>query len=141
MGSSIMMIFASHRKGEGLEKFVLRSLLADGRMYPAFNKIFDAGVVRKYKMKFDERMNFGEDTKFVLDYLKRKDGSIKFILEPLYIYNAGTDTSTAARSVGVWANWQKCYKNLKKWTGKTDIKGRLLLRLIYLKWRVSWLKT
>ena len=33
---------------ESLEKYVLRSLLADGRMYPAFNKIFDASIIRKY---------------------------------------------------------------------------------------------
>ena len=127
--------------GEKLEKFVLRSLLKDGRMYPAFNKIFDAEVVRKYNLRFDEKMNYGEDTKFVLDYLKKKDGEIRFILEPLYVYNVGTATSTAAKTVSVWNNWQKCYTNLKKWVGrKASFDEKILLRLIYLKWRASWLK-
>ena len=110
-------------------------------MYPAFNKIFDAEVVRKYNLRFDENMNYGEDTKFVLDYLKRKDGEVRFVLEPLYIYNVGTETSTAKKTMGIWRNWQKCYKNLKKWTGrKTGFGEKVLLRLIYLKWRASWLK-
>lgn len=129
------------RNGEKLEKFILRSLLKDGRMYPAFNKIFDAEVVRKYNLRFDEEMNYGEDTKFVLDYLKKKSGEVRFILEPLYIYNVGTTTSTAAKTVDVWGNWQKCYANLKKWVGrKASFDEKILLRLIYLKWRASWLK-
>ena len=127
--------------GERLEKFVLRSLLKDGRMYPVFNKIFDAEVVRKNNLRFDEKMNYGEDTKFVLDYLKKKDGEVRFILEPLYVYNVGTATSTAAKTVGVWSNWQKCYANLRKWVGrKASFDEKILLRLIYLKWRASWLK-
>ena len=127
--------------GESLEKYVLRSMLKDGRMYPAFNKIFDAEVMKKNNLRFDEDINYGEDTKFVLDYLKTKNGEIKFILEPLYIYNVGTETSTAAKAVGVWGNWQKCYSNLKRWAGKNvGVEERLLLKLIYLKWRASWLK-
>ena len=126
---------------ESLEKYVLRSLLADGRMYPAFNKIFDASIIRKYNLRFDEKMDYGEDTKFVLDYLKKKDGEIRFVLEPLYIYNVGTETSTAAKAVGVWSNWQKCYRNLKRWVGKKNsFSEKMLLKLIYLKWRASWLK-
>ena len=110
---------------ESLEKYVLRSLLADGRMYPAFNKIFDASIIRKYNLRFDEKMDYGEDTKFVLEY----------------IYNVGTETSTAAKAVGVWSNWQKCYRNLKKWVGKKNsFSEKVLLKLIYLKWRASWLK-
>ena len=126
---------------ESLKKFILKSLLADGRMYPAFNKIFDASVVRGNNLKFDEEMNYGEDTKFVLDYLKKKKGEIRFVLEPLYVYNVGTETSTAAKAVGVWASWKKCYKNLKKWVGKNpNICERFLLKMIYLKWRASWAK-
>ena len=129
------------KKNEGLEEYVLRSMLADGRMYPAFNKIFDAEVVRKYNLRFDEKMNYGEDTKFVLDYLKKKEGEIRFVLEPLYMYNVGTETSTAAKTVGVWENWRKCYKNLKKWVGKRpSLREKILLKMIYLKWRASWLK-
>ncbi len=131
----------ARKDNESLEHYVLRSMLADGRMYPAFNKIFDANVVRGKNIRFDEGMAYGEDTKFVLDYLKKKNGNIRFVLEPLYTYNVGTETSTAAKVVGVWDNWRKCYKNLKKWVGKkAGAKEKILLRLIYLKWRASWLK-
>lgn len=130
----------SYRKNEKLESFVLRSLLKDGRMYPAFNKIFKASVVKKHGVQFDERMKFGEDTKFVLDYLKKADGKIKFILEPLYIHNFGTVTSMAKKTEGDWKNWDKCYANLKKWVGRGDFYQKWLLRLIYLRWRVTWLR-
>lgn len=129
-----------YRKNELMETFVLRSLLKDGRMYPAFNKIFKASIVKENGLKFDERMKFGEDTKFVLDYLKKADGRIKFILEPLYIHNFGTATSTAKKTEGDWKNWQKCYTNLKKWVGRGSFYQKCLLKLIYLRWRVTWLR-
>lgn len=129
-------------KNESLEQYVLRSLLTDGRLYPVFNKIFDADAVRENRLRFDEEMNYGEDTKFVLDYLKSKDGEVRFVTEPLYVYNAGTETSIASKSVGVWSNWKKCYRNLKKWVGrKAGVKEKTLLRMIYLKWRISWLRS
>ena len=68
------------KSGESLEAFVLRSLLHDGRMYPVFNKIFRAEIVRKNRLTFDETLKFAEDTKFVLDYLKLSSGKIEFIL-------------------------------------------------------------
>lgn len=130
-----------YKEGENNVGLVLRSLLHDGRMYPAFNKIFKADVVKGKQLRFDERMNFGEDTKFVLDYLKLADGKVSFVLEPLYIYNAGTPTSTAKKMEKSWRNWRKCYQNLEKWVGKKkSLEQKKLLMLIYLKWRVSWLK-
>lgn len=128
------------RKNEPMETFVLRSLLRDGRMYPAFNKIFKASIIKESGLKFDEKMKFGEDTKFVLDYLKKADGGIKFILEPLYIHNFGTVTSVAKKMEGDWKNWQKCYANLKKWVGRGNLYQKWLLILIYLRWRVTWLR-
>ena len=121
---------------------MLRSLLHDGRMYPVFNKIFRTDIIKNNKLKFDESMDFGEDTKFVMDYLENVDGVIKFVLEPLYIYYAGTSTSTAKRMQGEWKNWKKCFDNLKKWIGESPtLEQRKTLGLIYLKWRASWIRT
>ena len=132
----------SYDKGEGNMGLVLRCLLHDGRMYPAFNKIFEARVIKENNIRFDESMKFGEDTKFVLDYLKCASGKIRFILEPLYTYNAGTPTSTAKKMERDWKNWKKCFKNLKKWVGSgASLKEKRLLIRIYLKWRASWLKS
>lgn len=121
--------------------FVLRSLLADGRMYPAFNKIFRADLVKKHHIQFDESWDFAEDTKFVLDYLKYANGEIRFILEPLYIYNFGTTTSSVRKTGIVWKNWQKSFKNLKTWVGYPSAKDRALLAAIYLKWRIAYFRS
>ena len=129
------------QKNESKKNFILRSLTHDGRMYPAFNKIFRSDAVRDNNLLFDEKMKFGEDTKFVLNYLNYCSGKIRFILKPLYIYNAGTPTSTAKKMEREWKNWRKCFSNLKKWVGKNpSFNEKRLLALIYLKWRASWLK-
>ena len=131
-----------YRKNENNKEWMLRGLLHDGRMYPVFNKIFRADIVKDNRLKFDESMSFGEDTKFVMDYLNKAEGKIKLILEPLYIYYAGTSTSTAKKMQGEWKNWRKCFVNLKKWVGKRPtIRQKKIIGLIYLKWRVSWLRT
>lgn len=131
-----------YRENENNKDLMLRSLLHDGRMYPAFNKIFRTDIIKNNKLKFDESMDFGEDTKFVMDYLENVDGAIKFVLEPLYIYYAGTSTSTAKKMQGEWKNWKKCFDNLKKWIGESPtLEQRKMLGLIYLKWRASWIRT
>ena len=131
-----------YRENEGNKDLMLRSLLHDGRMYPAFNKIFRADVIKNSGLKFDESMSFGEDTKFVMDYLDNADGQIRFLLEPLYVYYAGTSTSTARKMQSDWRNWKRCFLNLKKWMGSRLTLGqRKILGLIYLKWRVSWLRS
>ena len=125
-------------KNEKTTTFVLRSLLADGRMYPTFNKIFQASIIRKHNLRFDESWDFAEDTKFVLDYLKYAKGKISFILEPLYIYNFGTATSSVKKTGIIWANWQKSFRYLKSWIGPhLSAKERGLLTLLHFKWRVA----
>jgi glycosyltransferase EpsJ len=126
------------KDGETMHAFVLRSLLADGRMYPAFNKIFKASIVREHKISFDEALDFAEDTKFVLDYLSHAEGEIRFVLKPLYVYNFGTSTSTVSHSGIIWENWMKSYRNIKKWLGdKPSMREKALLEMLRAKWRVS----
>ena len=126
------------KANETMHAFVLRSLLADGRMYPAFNKIFKTSIVRENKIRFDESLDFAEDTKFVLDYLSHAEGEIRFVLKPLYVYNFGTSTSTVSHSGIVWENWMKSYQNIKKWLGnKPTMREKILLELLRAKWRVS----
>lgn len=130
------------KPGESLEAFVLRSLLHDGRMYPVFNKIFRAEIVRKNHLTFDETLKFAEDTKFVLDYLKLSSGKIEFILEPFYVYNYGTPTSSVKKLEGDWQNWEKSFRNLQKFVGKNpSLREKSLLSFIRLRWRVSWLRS
>lgn len=128
------------KKGsEDIKTYMLRSLLDDGRMYPVFNKIFRAEIVMG-GVRFNEKMRFGEDTKFVLDYIGKTGGNILLVPEPLYVHNMNTKTSVAKSAEGVWRNWQKCYDNLKKWTRGGSIKQRIFVKLLYLRWRYTWLK-
>lgn len=130
------------RKSERMADYLLTLLLRDGRMYGVTNKIFRMDTIRKLDLRFEEGRNFAEDTKFVLDYLEYTPGEIEFILEPLYIYNFGTETSTVKTSSTVWANWEKSYDDLENWAknvsdGKLHLKTKFLLKLVRLRWRVS----
>lgn len=128
------------KPNESLEAYVLRSLLHDGRLYPVFNKAFRADVVRKNQLCFDESLRFAEDTKFVLDYLKVSNGKIAFIPKPLYVYNFGTTTSAVVELNNHWQNWEISFQNLRKFVGKNpSLREKALLRLVRLRWRISYL--
>lgn len=132
----------ARRQSESLAEYMLYLMLLDGRMYGVINKLFRTQVVREKGLEFEVGRTFAEDTNFVLDYLRCAPGEIKFILEPLYVYNYGTDTSTVKKSATIWKNWQESYDYLKKWVkdvsdGKVSMRARGLLLLVNLRWRVS----
>ena len=95
----------ARKKHESKKAYILYLLAIDGRMYWSVNKLFHTNIAKK--CQFDKSLNFGEDTKFVLDYLKKASGEITFVLKPLYIYNFGTETSTINKTATIWKNWQR----------------------------------
>lgn len=128
------------KKTDTQKAYILRLLAIDGRLYSVDNKLFISKIVKK--LHFNASQNFAEDTKFVLDYLKQTNYKISFILEPLYIYNFGSETSTVNKSATKWANWQKSYQDLKTWTGKNSTtKEKFWLKIILLRWRISYLRS
>ena len=128
------------QKSDTRKSYILRLLTTDGRLYSSVNKLYRADIAQK--LKFDESLNFAEDTKFVLDYLQHADDQISFILEPLYIYNFGTKTSTINQSAINWSNWLISYRNLKTWLGpKPTLKESCYLKLILLRWRISYYRS
>lgn len=128
-----------HKK-ESFKAYILYLLAIDGRMYSSVNKMFHTKIVKT--CYFDEEINFAEDTKFVLDYLKKTKGEISFVLEPLYTYNFGTETSTIVQSSTKWSNWEQSYSNLKKWVGKKPtIQEKFWLKAIYIRWRISFCRS
>ena len=130
------------RKNESLAAYVLYLLTVDGRMYSSVNKLYRTKVIKKNKLEFLKNLNFAEDTKFVLDYLKYAEGEIGFVLEPLYIYNFGTETSTVKKSGAVWDNWQKSYENLREWVGDDlGLVEKILLKAVLARWKVSYWRT
>lgn len=135
-------VFINHlrtrRKNESKKAYVLFLLAVDGRMYSSFNKLYKKSFLNG--VQFDKNLNFAEDTKFVLDYLKNTPDSSKivFVLEPLCYYNYGTETSTLRKTACDWENWKISYKNLEHWVGKNPkLSESFWLILIYFRWRIS----
>ena len=127
-------------KTESYKAYILYLLAIDGRMYSSVNKLYKTNIVKK--ISFDQSLNFAEDTKFVLDYLSYTEGTINFVLKPLYIYNFGTETSTIKSTATIWQNWQTSYNNLKHWLGKTPtIKENFWLHAVHLRWYISSLRS
>lgn len=130
------------QKHESKKSYVLKLLAKDGRMYSCNNKLFRKQIIKKHQIFFDESLNFAEDTKFVLDYLKYASGEIAYDSAPLYIYNYGTDGSTIKKTATIWSNWQKSYENLKTWLGKNPtMQEKFWLHMVHLRWRISYLRS
>ena len=128
------------RKPESLKAYILYLLAIDGRMYSSVNKLYRAKIAAK--LRFDTKLNFAEDTKFVLDYLAKASGDPVFVLSPLYIYNFGTETSTINSTAIQWKNWQTAYQNLKSWLGpNSSIREKFWLHLVHLRWYISFLRS
>ncbi len=130
----------TRRKHESKKAYILYLLAVDGRMYWSVNKVYKTSVAKK--CKFDESINFAEDTKFVLDYLNLMNGEPKFVLKPLYIYNFGTETSTIRSAATKWENWQRQYQDLKTWLGPKPSPAEFFwLHTVRLRWRVSYVRS
>ena len=127
------------RNNQSKKAYILKLLALDGRMYSSVNKLYHADIINKYNLNFDETINFAEDTKFVLDYLKYSSGNITFVLKPSYIYNSGTENSTMKSVSTNWNNWQNSYNNLKTWLGPHPTNDeKFWLHLVHLRWCISY---
>ncbi len=129
----------SRKKSESKKAYILYLLATDGRLYSSVNKLFKKAYLKN--LLFDESINFAEDTKFVLNYLKNvpEESEFSFILKVLYYYNFGTSTSTMGKTATNWQNWQTSYKNLNSWLGKNPtLREKFWLHLVHLRWRVSY---
>lgn len=134
--------YHARKKGESLKSYVLHSMVLDGRMYPVVNKLFIANIIREKKLSFEENRSFGEDTMFALKYMDAMNGEINISLKPLYIYNFGTESSTINKSGVVKENWDKLYKDVRKWLGKKpNMSERFWLMMLGLRWKVSYIRS
>lgn len=130
------------KKNESYKAYIVKLLALDGKMYSCSNKMFRADTIRNHHLQFDSSLNFAEDTKFVLEYLKYQPGEIVYTPLPLYVYNFGTETSTVKKSSANWQNWQKSYQFLKSWLGPhPSPREKFWLHLVHLRWRISYLRS
>lgn len=118
--------------------YILRLMNFDGRLYSSVNKIFKTAIIKQNNLKFEEGIDFAEDTRFVLNYLKYSSGDIISIPKPLYIYNYGTTTSTVSESSLKWSNWQKSHQFIQNWLGPNPKKSELKqLKELKIRWKLS----
>ncbi len=129
------------KKNETIKKYVIESMVLDGRMYPVINKLFKTSIIRNNNLLFEEDRNFGEDTMFVLNYINVMNGGVRFSLEPLYIYNSGTASSTVRKSGIIKENWNKLYSDTKKWLGNPKISELFWLKALWLRWKISYFRS
>ena len=125
------------RREETLPAYIIRLVGNDGRLYSVVNKIFYKDIIDQHKLKFNESIDFGEDLLFVMEYLKYIK-EIKFILEPLYIYHYGTDTSVANKSSLVYTNWQHNWQYLSKYYQPTNQFEADQLNWVKYRWDYSY---
>ena len=113
----------------------------DAHLYSCVNKIYNARIIKSGKIHFDTKLDFAEDTTFVLDYLKKagkeEDAFIEFIPDPLYTYNYGTPTSVVSESSLLWENWQKNYDYIEKWASGRSEKIQKSLKKLYRRFKIS----
>ena len=127
-------------KDEPLKDYVLRTMCVDARLYSSINKIYRADIIKRYKIRFDEELNFAEDTKFVLEYLRHcpSKSEISYVRKPNYIYNYGTVTSTVISSSLLWRNWKQSYKTIQDWYGQAkDLKTQKEFKKLLLRFKIS----
>lgn len=95
--------------------YIAKLLGMDGRLYQVWNKLYRADIIREHQLFFDEGVNFGEDLMFNLRYFSRIN-QIKFINQPLYIYNLDISGGTYSKSSLVWHNREINYQALVEFT-------------------------
>ena len=142
--ANFMKHIRERKTNESIKEYVAYSMTQDGRLHGVINKLFRRDIILENNIRFNEKMDFAEDTKFVLDYIDAaikyypKNCKIKTIYEPLYIYNFGTETSTVSKSSLPWENWQTIFNYLDEWSkdNKTATM-RIRLALIWCRWRFS----
>jgi uncharacterized protein (DUF1919 family) len=77
-GDSRVVEVKSPNLFELVDRFLLQQL---------WNKVFRRGLIEKYRIRFDESQNMGEDFQFVLDYMEATKFTDCIVLnEPLYYY-------------------------------------------------------
>ncbi len=68
-------------------KSEIEKLYQDCLIQQLWNKVFVASFIRENNVRFDESISIGEDTRFILDYIKKSNiQNITLINKPLYHY-------------------------------------------------------
>jgi glycosyltransferase involved in cell wall biosynthesis len=70
---------------EAIVKYVLQSLLKKNLLYGPYCKLFRRSIIVDMKLQFPDKVKYGEDTIFVLNYLRHTEG-MSISHQVLYTY-------------------------------------------------------
>jgi glycosyltransferase involved in cell wall biosynthesis len=91
----------------------IKKLQEERLLQQLWNKVFVTELVHRHKVRFDESISIGEDTRFILDYIQRSSmQEVCLINRPLYHYMRDQDGSLMFR-VG-YESVEEPLKNLRK---------------------------
>ena len=118
-----------------LRRHVVYSILKGAILYSPCDKIYSRKIIEENNIRFPDKVSYGEDLIFNLNYLKNIN-AIYYLKKALYIYNYGDGSSK--KSASSTKNRDRMYEALVKFVGKK--KYPIELWLIKMRWRMSVLK-
>jgi glycosyltransferase involved in cell wall biosynthesis len=122
-----------------ITKYILQSLLTKNLLYGPCCKLFRRSIIEDYKIKFPAKIDYGEDTIFVLNYL-RYVNSIIVISKILYIYNL-RPTGLSINNSNNYSFRKARSRSLKIFIkDNNSVKCYILYFLIRLRWSLSFIK-
>lgn len=98
------------------------------------NKLFKTEIIKKYNIKFSNKLSLGEDLLFVLEYLSHITGEIKLLDIPLYYYRVSNNPSLS-KNTPKKEETEFFYESLKHYMqilGATDDKSKQIFSGIIL---------
>ena len=94
-------------------KDIIESLHRRALLQQLWNKMFITKLIKDHNLRFDESISIGEDTRFVLDYIRKCQIQTIYLLnKPLYHYIRGKEGSLMYR-VG-YESVEEPLKNLRR---------------------------
>ena len=88
-----------------------------------WNKIFSLKVIKSNNINFDETISFGEDTIFILQYMRIIEGKIGIIDKPLYNYIYKTGNNLASKyHKDIFSIYKRLFEELYVTSIKVDVK-------------------
>lgn len=118
-----------------IRKHVVYSILKGAILYSPCDKIYSRKIIEENNIRFPDKVSYGEDLIFNLNYLKNIN-AIYYLKKALYIYNYGDGSSK--KSASNIKNRDRMYEALAKFVGEK--KYPVELWLIKMRWRMSVMK-
>lgn len=124
---------------KSIVSYVLGSLLMKNLFYGPCCKLFRRSTIAKFSIEFPESIKYGEDTIFVLNYLRHVDRLV-ILNKPLYLYSFGpfglASANSANKSFLVARN-----RALDRFiSGGLSAKSTLLYILVRFRWALALVK-